>query len=192
MLDLEDISGNISITDMTMSDFKMDLLEYMKENKQILEKAPLGTYSIVRKDDSLDGLESGVIFTLRQIDSSDAESTEANAIHPYYMVYISDTGDIKLTYLQAKYVLDIFKKLCNGDDTVHQSLVEVFNKETKDAKNMMHYSELLKKSIEHIIGKKQEKGINELFTTVGKTNIAKDAELSWFDDFELISFLVIK
>lgn len=192
VLDLEDISGNISITDMTMNDFKMDLMEYMKVNKQVLEQSPLGTYAIVPQNTSLEGLESGAIFTLRQVDSSDAESAETNALHPYYMVYISDAGEVKLTYLQAKYVLDIFKKLCNGDNTIHHDLVEAFNKETDEARDMSRYSGLLKKSIEHIIGKKQEKGISELFTGLGKTSIAKDAGLSWMDDFELISFLVIK
>ena len=192
VLDLEDISGNISITDMTMNDFKMDLMEYMKDNRQFLEKSPLGMYAIVPKNDSLESLEPGVIFTLRQVDFSDAKSEEANALHPYYMVYISTQGEVKLTYLQAKYTLDIFKKLCNGDDAIHHDLVEAFNEETDEGKNMSGYSKLLKESIEHIIGKRQEKGIAEIFSSLGKTAIAKDSELSWIDDFELISFLIIK
>ncbi len=192
VLDLEDISGNISITDMTMNDFKMDLMEYLKDNRKILEQASLGMYAIVPKIDAMEELSSGVIFTLRQVDFSEAKSGEANALHPYYMVYISDEGEVKLTYLQAKYILDIFKKLCNGDDVVHRDLVELFNRETKEAKEMYHYSQLLKESIEHIIGEKQEKGMGELFGSLGKTNIAKDSSLSWIDDFELISFLIIK
>ncbi|MFA4930275.1 MAG: helicase-related protein [Patescibacteria group bacterium] len=192
VLDLEDISGNISITDMTMSDFKMDLMEYLKDNRELLERSALGMYAIVSKDESLEDLSSGVIFTLRQVDFSEAKSGETNAIHPYYMVYIGDNGEVKLTYLQAKYVLDIFKKLCNGNNLVHRDLVELFDKETQEAKDMSKYSDLLRQSIEHIIGEKQEKGIEDIFSSLGKTNIAKDASLSWIDDFELISFLIIK
>lgn len=192
VLDLEDISGNISITDMTMNDFKMDLMEYLKEHKVELENAPLGMYAIAPAINGADGFEPGVIFTLKQAEFSEAKSGEANAIHPYYMVYIKDNGEIRLTYLQAKYILDIFKKLCNGNNTIQYELVEAFNRETKEASEMSKYSELLKESIAHIVGKKQERGLGELFATLGKTSIANDTALSGLEDFELVSFLIIK
>lgn len=193
VVDLEDMSGNISITDMTMNDFKMDLMEYLRDHKAELETAPLGMYAIASKS-GLNGaeLEPGVIFTLRQVEEAESKSSEANAVHPYYMVYIQDDGQIRLTYLQAKYVLDVFKKLCNGVQATQQTLVELFNSETNEARDMSKYSALLRESIGHIIGKKQDKGLFELFKNIGKTSIAKDSTLSGLEDFELVSFLIVK
>lgn len=196
VVDLEDISGNISITDLTMTDFKMDLMEYLKENKDILAKAPLGIYALCSKDqlaaNAFEGLESGVIFILKQVAFSDLVSKETNALHPYYMVYISETGLIKHSYLQSKYILDIFRKLAKGNTEVRKDLVEIFNQETLEAKDMSKYSELLENAISEILGEKTQEGIKEIFSTVGKTNISKNVNLRGLDDFELISFLIIK
>lgn len=193
VVDIEDISGNISITDMTMSDFKMDLMEYLREHRTELEQAPLGTYAIASIDQANnDSLKPGIIYTLKQASFSDMNSAESNALHPFYMVYIQDDGEIKHTYLQAKHILDIYKKICNGHNTVNQDLVKAFNEETNEAKDMSQYSNLLKESIYHIIGRKQEQGLSELFGTVGQTNIANDSSLKGLDDFELVSFLIIK
>jgi hypothetical protein len=171
-------------------------MEYLKENKDILAKAPLGIYALCSKDElsanSFEGLESGVIFTLKQVAFSDLVSKETNALHPYYMVYISDTGLIKHSYLQSKYILDIFKKLAKGNTEVRKDLVEIFNQETIEAKDMSKYSELLENSILEILGEKTQEGIKEIFSTVGKTNISKNVNLRGLDDFELISFLIIK
>lgn len=192
VLDLEDISGGISITDLTMSDFKMDLVEYMKDNKDILDKTPLGMYAITGiKDSGLDDIKPGIIFTLRQVSFSDVESKEQNALHPYYMVYIQEDGFIKYTYLQTKYILDIYKKLCHNKNEVLKDLVKVFDSETNEARNMSKYSDLLKNTIINIIGKKQDDGISSIFS-LGKTSIANDNKLSGLDDFELVSFLIIK
>jgi hypothetical protein len=193
VVDIEDISGNISITDMTMSDFKMDLMEYLKEHKESLEKAPLGTYALAPIESAMTPeLKPGVIFTLKQVSFSEVNSVQVNALHPYYMIYIQDGGEIKYNYLQAKHVLDIFKKICNGNNSVNQDLVEIFNQETNEARDMSHYSELLKECISHIIGQKQEHGLSEIFGKVGRTSIASDSNLKGLDDFELISFLIIK
>ncbi|MBU1976754.1 MAG: DEAD/DEAH box helicase family protein [Nanoarchaeota archaeon] len=192
VVDLEDISGGVSITDLTMNDFKMDLLEYIKTNKEDLEKAPLGMYAVADgKKMGEDELKPGVIFTLKQVSFSEEKSTEANALHPYYMVYITDDGEVSLGYVQAKYILDIFKKLAKGTNEVIKELVKQFDKETKEAKDMSKYSKLLMQAVSNIIGKKQDEGIASMFT-LGETGISSDSNLSGLDDFELISFLVIK
>lgn len=192
VVDLEDISGNISITDLTMSDFKMDLMSYLKDHREELERAPLGMYSIVPAS-GVEGasLKPGVIFTLKQTAFSEVKSGEANALHPYFMVYIEESGTVRYSYLQAKYILDIYKKLCIGKKEAYRELVDLFNKETDDAGDMSVHSELLRASVLEILGKKQEVGVNQVFT-LGQTTIAKDTQLSGIDDFELISFLIIK
>lgn len=192
VLDLEDISGNISITDLTMNDFKMDLVEYMKEHKDKLEKAPLGMYAIadstIVKDDSV---QKGVLFVLKQVNFSELTSKESNAIHPYYLLYITNEGEIIYGYMQAKYILDLLKKVSNGVTDIATELVSEFDQETDEARNMKKYSTLLARAVEEIIGQRQEMGVEAVFQ-LGRNNIAEDSALSGLDDFELISFMIIK
>lgn len=190
VMDLEDISGNISITDLTLNDFKIDLMEYMKEHRDELENAPTGMYAIVNLDDSIkEELKPGVIFTLKQV--RETKLKEQNVLAPYYMIHISNDGEIKYSFMQSKKLLDCYKKLCNGKHEVLSDLVLQFNKETDDGKNMTFYSKLLKSAIENIVGKKEEAGINSLFSS-GGTNFYKTQSSSTSEDFELVSFLVIR
>lgn len=190
VVDLEDISGAISITDLTFNDFKIELMEYMKTNRKLLDDAPNGMYAVAKIDESIsDIVKSGVIFTLRQVKGKE-QSKEQNPLFPYYMVYITDDGEVQLSFLHAKKILDYYKKLCSGKGEVLKELVEKFNKETNDGRNMKHYSDLLEASIENLIGKKQDIGVASLFSKGGTT-----MQRSLFDgieDFELITFLVLK
>lgn len=150
VVDLEDISGAISITDLTFNDFKIELMEYMKTNRKLLDDAPNGMYAVAKIDESIsDIVKPGVIFTLRQVKGKE-QSKEQNPLFPYYMVYITDDGQVQLSFLHAKKILDYYKKLCSGKDEVLKELVEEFNKETNDGRNMKHYSDLLEASIENL------------------------------------------
>lgn len=190
VVDLEDISGAISITDLTFNDFKIELMEYMKTKRNPLDEAPNGMYAVAKIDESIsDIVKPGVIFTLRQVKGKE-QSKEQNPLFPYYMVYITDDGEVQLSFLHAKKILDYYKKLCSGKGEVLKELVEEFNKETNDGRNMKHYSDLLEASIENLIGKKQDIGVASLFSKGGTT-----MQRSLFDgieDFELITFLVLK
>jgi len=191
VIDLEDISGGISITDLTMNDFKMDLMEFMKHSKSKLEKAPMGMYALSTiKDESVkEHIRPGVIFTLKQVNKF-ANPAEHNPLYPYYMVYVYDDGTVRFNYLHTKKILDFYKKLCSGQDEVMHELVEVFNEDTHDGKNMGTYSELLEQAIESIIGKTEEKGVASLFSK-GGTTLQKNL-FNGLDDFELVSFLIVK
>lgn len=189
VVDLEDISGNISITDLTLNDFKIDLMEYMKEHKADLDNATTGMYAIVNLDDALkDELKPGIIFALKQV--KEVKTKEQNILAPYYMVHIAYDGEIKYSFMQSKKIMDFYKKLCLGKKDVLHNLVQEFNKETKDGNDMVIYSKLLKSAIENIVGKKEEAGIMSLFSP-GGTNFYKSSSSS-SEDFELVSFLIIK
>lgn len=190
VVDLEDISGAISITDLTFNDFKIELMEYMKTNRKALDEAPNGMYAVAKIDESVsDIVKPGVIFTLRQVKGKE-QSKEQNPLFPYYMVYISDDGEVQLSFLHAKKILDYYKKLCSGKGEVLKELVEEFNKETNDGRKMEHYSDLLEASIENLIGKKQDIGVGSLFSKGGTT--MQKSLFDGFEDFELITFLVLK
>lgn len=190
VVDLEDISGGISITDMTFNDFKTDLMEYMKHHKKDLEKAPAGMYAVSEIPAELkDQLSPGVIFTLRQVKGAE-QTREQNALFPYYLVYVTEGGEVKLSFVQSKKILDIYKKLCSGQSEVLSELVAQFNTETNNGSNMKQYSALLETAIQNLIGKKQEVGIASLFSK-GGTTMQKEF-YDGIEDFELISFLILR
>lgn len=189
VVDLEEISGGISITDLTFNDFKIDLMGYMKDNRKLLDEAPNGMYAVVKIDDSIrNEVKPGVIFTLRQVKGYD-QKKEQNALFPYYLVYVTDE-EVKLTFIHAKRILDYYKKLCSGKNEVYRELVDEFNKETKDGLYMKRYSDLLEMSIQNLIGKKQEIGVASLFSK-GGTTMHKEL-FDGMEDFELITFIVLK
>ena len=190
VLDLEDIGNSISITDLTFNDFKIELMDYMKENKTELEKAPRGIYSIVEiPPDLIEEIEPGVIFLLRQV-SGTTENLEKNPLSPYYLVYIGEDGQVKFSYIKSKKLLDYYKKLCLGKKEVLYDLVKEFNFETDNGKDMSKYSELLVETIEDIIGKKQETGRSTIFQPGGTAVVKKD--IDGLEEFELITFLIIR
>ena len=185
VIDLEDVSDAISITDLTFNDFKIELMEYMKKHRKELDNAPFGIYSIVPAGE----FEPGVIFLLRQVKGV-KESKDKNALTPYYLVYINEDEEVKLNYIQSKKILDYYQKLCSGKKEVFRNLVESFDRETDNGRQMDKYSQLLKESIENIIGKKQETGVRSLFTKGGTSPVKNNIE--GLEEFELISFLILK
>ena len=184
--DIEDINGNISITDLSFNDFKMDLVNYMKNHKELLEKAPTGMYAIAKSN--IDEAVRGVIFCLKKINQN-IKPSEYNTLNPYFFVYIKDDGEILLNFIQSKKILDIYKKLCSGKKELYSDLIKEFNQETNNAKDMKKFTDFLEKTVENIVGKEEEKGIESLFS-FDKTILSKSVQN--MDDFELISFLVIK
>lgn len=190
VVDIEDLSNWVTITDLTMNDFKMDLSEYLKENKEILEKSSTWVYALTKAIEGIEWAEPGVIFTLKQIKASEVKSTEQNALHPYYIVYIKDNWEIQYSYLQAKKTLDIFKKLCTWNKEIFYDLIDLFDKQTQDWKNMKDYSSKLEEVISNIVWNKKEKEIESIFT-LWESSLATN-KIVGLDDFELISFLIIK
>ncbi len=191
VVDLEEISGGISITDLTMNDFKMDLMEFMKTHREELDKAPMGMYAISSIEDEAlrEQIKPGVIFTLKQINES-AKPEENNALYPYYIVYVYEDGTVRFNYFHTKKILDFYKKLCIGKNKVLDNLVRDFNNETNDGSNMTKYSTGLEDAIHSILGKKEEKGVASLFSKGGTT--FQKSLFSGVEDFELVSFLIIK
>ena len=186
VVDLEDINGGISITDLTFNDFKMDLVNYMKNNKEILEKAPTGMYAIAKSN--IDEAERGVIFCLKQV-NEDIKPSEYNTLNPYFLVYVKEDGEVLLNFIQSKKILDIYKKVCIGEKELYPALIAEFNKDTNNAKDMSKFTNFLERTVENIVGKEEEKGLDSLFSfdeTILNNSVQN------MDDFELISFLVIK
>ncbi len=187
VVDLEDVHGGISITDFTFNDFKMDLMEYLKEHEGILEQTPTGIHAVTKVN--IEDLPEGVIFCLKQRKKNKKEEHH-NPIDPYFLTYVSSEGELVLSFTQSKKILDVYQKLSSSETEVFVDLVNDFKKETKQGKDMSDYVELLESAVKEIVGKNEEKGIASLFTAGGTASL--NEEIRSLDDFEVISYLVIK
>ena len=185
VVDIEDMSTGISIMDLGLNEFRLDLLEYVKTHPD-LEKKPKGMHAVVPATEEL---PEGVIFVLKNINNS-LNIDNQNRIHPFYMVYIGMDGEVICDYLNPKKMLDDIRLLCRGKKEPIKELCQRFNEETDDGRNMSEMSELLSEAINSIIDCKEESDIDSLFSAGGTSALM--SEISGLDDFELICFLVIK
>jgi len=187
VIDLEDIKTGVNITDLGLNDFRMDLVNYTK-NHDDLARMPNGLHALVPVNQDL-GFSPGVIFALRNRNSK-INLNQSNRLHPYYLVYISDTGETIVDHTQIKKILDLVRTSCNGISEPFYPLCRKFNLETKDGREMSRYSALLSKAIQSIINIKEEKDVDSLFTS-SRTTVLEDS-ITGLDDFELIDFLIIQ
>ena len=185
VVDLEDMSTGISIMDLGLNEFRLDLLAYIK-NHGDLEKTPRGLHAVVPKTE---GCPEGVIFVLKNVNNS-VNIDNQNRIHPFYMVYISTEGEIVCDYLNPKGLLDDVRLLCRGKSEPIKALCAQFNRETDDGRNMSEMSELLSMAIDSIIDAKADNDIDSLFKSGGPSALM--SAVSGLDDFELICFFVVK
>ena len=185
VVDIEDMSDGISIMDLGLNEFRLDLLDYMKHNGDI-DKKPRGLHAVVPATEEL---PEGVIFVLKNINNS-VNVDNRNRIHPFYMVYIAAGGEIICDYLNPKKLLDDVRLLCRGQSKPIVEVYERFNRETDDGRNMADMSELLSEAIKSIIDVKEESDIDSLFSAGGTSALM--SAVSGLDDFELICFLVVK
>ncbi|MGD7246319.1 SNF2-related protein [Ralstonia pseudosolanacearum] len=187
VIELEDLKTGVSITDLGLNDFRMDLLNYVKAHGD-LSNVPNGMHAVVPARPEM-GLLPGAIFTLRNRNSG-VNVSQLNRLHPYYLVYINREGEVIHDHTEVKRLLDLVRACCKGQEEPIPEACQRFNQETADGRRMQAYSGLLGQSIRSMIDVKEEKDLDSLFTG-GKTTALTNT-ISGLDDFELISFLVIQ
>ncbi len=188
VLDLEDIDGNISITDMTFNDFKIDLEKSSDQQLEYLKDIPPASYAVVKSN--LSEVKKGIIFCLKDTSSDYRDKLKNNILYPFFLVYTSLDGTYMVKPSQSKKALDYFRKLCMGQDGVLMDLVAQFEKETKGTKKMSAYIKVLKNTIKEVLGVQEEIGLDSLASQGGTTLMSK--ALTNEDNLELVSYLVIK
>lgn len=184
VVDIEEMSSGISIMDLGLNEFRLDLLDYIKLHPEI-EKAPYGMNAVVGATDEL---PPGVIFVLKNV-KNEVNINSQNRLHPFYMVYMSEDGEVVIDHLSPKEMLDSFRLLCRGKKEPDKKLCIAFNEETDEGRKMEKYSELLGNSILSIIELKDESEMDSFLS--GKQMSFLSETINGLDDFELISFLVI-
>ncbi len=185
VVDIEDIASGISIMDLGLNEFRLDLLDYIKSHEG-LDKTPFGMHAIVA---AAEDTPPGVIFILKNRNGT-VNINHQNRLHPFYMVYIKTDGTIVCDHLSPKAMLDSMRFLCKGNTAPDKPLCKDFNRETKDGKKMDVFSDLLGKAISSIITVKEESELEGFLS--GGTVSFKAEHIKGLDDFELICFLVVK
>lgn len=182
VVDLEDVSGGVSITDLGLNDFRMDLVSYYQENPNI-DSVPTGIDAVVEGD------APGIIFVLRNV-NQELDAKTRNQIHPFYLVYVSDEGEVVHGYLDPKESLDAMRRLCKGKSEPDAALCRAYNKVTKNGRDMRAASGLLRSAIETIVEEKAEADLDSFFS--GGTTSFLENDVAGLDDFELVCFLVVR
>lgn len=185
VVDIEDMDTGVNIMDLGLNEFRLDLLANLKEHPN-MDLTPFGMSAVVSASELV---EPGVMYVLKNKNNG-VNIDRSNLLHPFYMVYLSHTGTVICDHLSPKKLLDKMRYACKDKTEPDKALCKQFNKETRDGKNMRHYSDLLQSAIESIITVKEESDIDSLFS-VGETS-ALTYNIKGLDDFELICFLVIK
>lgn len=185
VVDLEEMNTGVSIMDLGLNEFRLDLLEYMNSNHDI-EHTPFGLHAVVPATEQA---PSGTVFVLKNR-TAGVNIDHKNQLHPFYMVYIKDDGEVLVDHLHPKDLLDKMRLLCKPMTKPDVKLCSAFNKETRDGLRMGKYSELLGKAIESIVTKKEESDIDSFLD--GYVGELFEERITGLDDFELICFLVIK
>lgn len=185
IVDIEDMDTGVNIMDLGLNEFRLDLLAYVKENPNV-EHSPFGMNAVVASSEIA---KPGVIFILKNR-NKDINIDKKNLLHPFYMVYLGEDGSVICDHLRAKKLLDVMRHVCRGKNVPGRELCAIINKETADGRQMSHYSDMLASAIDSIISVKEESDIDSLFS-VGETS-ALLGEVKGLDDFELITFLIIR
>ncbi len=207
VLDLEDMNESISLTDFTLDDFRIELLNFLENNRKKLEDAPFGLYSVVPSpsgtysryldlkifsETEKEIIKPGVVYCLKQ--KGDTEGNEeVNPLQPYFLVYIRDDGQVRFNYTNAKHILEIYRSMCSGKSQPFEELCDLFNTETHQGEDMKQYADLLKNSIEEIsrvFNKRSSQKITG--SDRGALLIPKSKRINETNNFELVTWLVIK
>ena len=192
VLDLEDFNETVSLTEFTLDDFRIDLLNYLQENRQALEDAPSGLYAVVPPHKDYEAIKPGIIFCLEQRGNTSGNE-QVNPLQPYFLVYVRDNDDVRYTFAQPKQILEIYRLLCSGKTKSYEDLCHLFNQKTSNGYSMKEQSELLDQAVHSITRSFTKRVANNLFKA-GKKGVIPPTEkqVTKTTDFELITWLIIQ
>jgi len=187
VIDLEDLSTGVSITDLTLTDFRIDLAEHARSNPDSLESLPLGVCAVVPASDEI---PPGIIYCLRAAGESAARVIDPSyPLSPHYLVHVSDEGAIALPFSQVQPCLSRLKRLCFGRDQPDAGACARFDKDTRQGEQMTVAQTLLSRAIASVVGKGEERAVASLFSAGGTHGI--QGEFAGSNDFEVEAFLVV-
>lgn len=186
VVDLEDISAGVSITDLSLTDFRIDLAEFKKSQPGRLSSLPLGVSTVVR---STEGIPPGIVFCLRIQSPEVAVIDSTYPLEPYFLVHVGADGAVPLPYSQVKQILDHLKALCAGRDAVDDDACRRWDEMTNHGKDMHKAHEALATAMSSVLGRSEERAVESLFVPGGTHGLSGDAR--GVRDFEVLAYVVI-
>jgi hypothetical protein len=187
VIDLEDLSSGVSIADLTLTDFRIDLAEFRKAHPDVLDALPLGSFAVTTSPEA--DVPPGIVFCLRAESAATRTPDAGYPLAPHYLVHVGEDGAVLLPYPQAKQILDRIKRVCLGRDLPDAGACARFDQATRDGEDMRHAQRLLAAAVASVAGKSEERAVASLFTPGGTHALA--GEFAGMDDFEVVAYLVI-
>lgn len=188
VIDIEDLSTGVSITDLTLTDFRIDLAEYRRELPGSLDQQHMGTMAVTTTGES--EVPPGIIFCLKAVGhAAERAAAPGYPLAPHYLVHVGDDGAVALPFLQAKKILDSLKRLSMGNSEPDAAAYQRFDKATRKGADMRHAQRLLAEAASSIAGKSAERAVASLFSAGGTHLLA--GEFAGVGDFEVLAFLVV-
>ncbi|MEG3894451.1 MULTISPECIES: helicase-related protein [unclassified Microcoleus] len=191
VLDLEDFTESVALTEFTLDDFRMELAKYIESNRKLLQDAPLGLYAVVPTNSEYPIIAPGVIFCLKQKGDS-LDNKTVNSLQPYFLVYVRENKEVRLTFAQPKQILEIYQLLCAGCSVPYEELCNLFDRQTNNGFDMSLYNDLLKQAVDSIAGIYNKRLIGNLLSSRSAVLVEQAHQVKATTDFELITWLVIK
>lgn len=191
VLDLEDFTESISLTEFTLDDFRIELSKYIESNRKLLEDAPLGLYALVPPHPDYASIAPGVIFCLRQKKAEVSKDT-INPLQPYFLVYVRDDQVVRYTFAQPKQILEIYRLLCTDRPTPYEQLCNLFDQQTKQGSDMTQYNTLLQAAIASISNTFKRRSLSQLQSSRSAVLLDQRQQVTDTTEFELITWLVIQ
>ncbi len=203
VIDLEDMDDNISLTDFNLDDFRIDLMNYLKANEPELREAPLGIYGVAASphhklwkpsqrlsltDEQKKVMRPGVVFCLKHCPDG-KELEKLNPLHPYFLIYLQEDGDVRFNFGHAKQILELLRVLCMEKSYADEAIYDVFEENTKNGTDMQKYDALIQKAIKSITDTIGKKSIDLL--TRDRGMLIPQHETEQKNEFELVTWLVI-
>lgn len=203
VLDIEDLGDSVSLTEFTLDDFRLELLKYIEANRAALELAPFGLYTVVPPSPDHNVIGPGVIFCFRQErsahetdDNADGRKTGSadsiNPLHPYFLVYVLEDGNVRYGFAHPKQLLEIYRVLCSGKSAVYAQLCNLFDQETNHGADMNVYDQLLHKAVHSIATTFRKRVARGLQAGRGFVIPNEQEQVHENTDLELVTWLVIK
>lgn len=190
VLDLEEFTESVSLTDFSLNDFRIELSKYIESHRRLLEEAPLGLYAVVPPDsDDASSITPGVIFCLRQ--KTAPQQDTVNPLQPYFLVYVGDNCQIRYTFARPKQILEIYRHLCAPRTAPLEELCHLFDRATQDGTDMGHYNGLIQAAVKSIAQTSQERSLSHLQSGRGAMLFNREQQPTETSEFELITWLVV-
>jgi hypothetical protein len=184
VIDLEELSGGMSITDLTLNDFRIELAGIARDDVARLKEMLPTSHAIVAAQE---GLPPGVIFALKPVGKA-ARTDQGAQLGGHFLVYVGADGDAIVPHTQAKLALEALKSLTQGKSAPDDSLTSAHDHETAYGLEMATYQDLLSRAVAAISGKEEERAVMSLFSAGG----TQTAGAGGVEDYEIPAFLIIR